>query len=161
MVPFQVDHLDGGHLGLREDLEAQANLSQPGLSRAEGIERAQLVQEAVISEASRLGVRWIAEPVEPLKASWPYMPDRGDEPTDVRVSVTVSLYVAEIISRAAEHVQASEPMFIVGATLAHLGRLQKWFRASHADSPEEARAIKFALDKIKLLTQYQYTRRGR
>lgn len=31
-------------------------------------------------------------------ASWPYMPDRGDEPTGVRVSVTVSLSVAELIS---------------------------------------------------------------
>lgn len=46
-------------------------------------------------------------------------------------------------------------MFIVGATLAHIGRLQKWFRAVHADSPEEARAIKSALDTIKLPTQCQ------
>ncbi len=126
-----------------------------------GMERTQLVQEAVISEASRLGIRWTAQPVEPLKTSWPYMPDRGDEPTGVRVSVTVSLSVAELITRAAEHVHASEVMFIVGATLAHIGRLQRFFRAEHADSPEEARAIKSALDKIKLPAQYQYVRRTR
>lgn len=126
-----------------------------------GMERTQLVQEAVISEASRLGIRWTAEPAEPLTKAWPYLPDRGDEPTGVRVSVTVSLSVAELLSRAAEHVHASEVMFIVGATLAHIGRLQKWFKADHADSPEEARAIKSALDKIKLPAQYQYVRRAR
>ena len=125
-----------------------------------GMERTQLVQEAVISEASRLGIRWTAQPVEPLETAWPYLPDRGDEPTGVRVSVTVSLSVAELITRAAEHVHASEVMFIVGATLAHVGRLQRLFRAVHAVSPEEARAIKAALDRIKLPAQYQYTRRG-
>lgn len=69
--------------------------------------------------------------------------------------------MAEHISRVAEHAHASEVMFIVGATLAHILRLQKWFRAVHADSPEEARAIKSALNKIKLPTQYQYAHRGR
>ncbi|HET6436718.1 MAG TPA: hypothetical protein VFG59_01560 [Anaeromyxobacter sp.] len=125
-----------------------------------GIERSQLVQEAVISEASRLGVGWIVERAEPLMVSWPYLPDRGGEPTAVRVSVTVSLSVAEIITRAAEHVHASEPMFIVGATLAHVGRLQKCFQAIHADSPEEARAISSALGKIKLPPHYQYPTSG-
>ncbi len=125
-----------------------------------GMERTQLVQEAVISEASRLGIRWTAEPVEPLKRSWPYLPDRGDEPTGVRVSVTVSLSVAELITRAAEHVHASEVMFIVGATLAHIGRLQRCFLASHADSPEEARAIKSTLSAIKLPLQYRCPRRA-
>jgi uncharacterized protein (DUF1778 family) len=121
-----------------------------------GMERTQLVQEAVISEASRLGVRWTAEPAEPLKKAWRYLPDRGDEPTGVRVSVTVSLSVAELITRAAEHVHASEVMFIVGATLAHIGRLQRLFRAAHADSPDEARAIKSALGRIKLPPKYHY-----
>jgi uncharacterized protein (DUF1778 family) len=130
------------------------------LEALNGMERTQLVQEAVISEASRLGIRWTAEPAEPLKKAWRYLPDRGDEPTGVRVSVTVSLSVAELITRAAEHVHASEVMFIVGATLAHIGRLQKFFGATHADSPEEARAMKSALDKIKLPAQYQYRRRG-
>jgi uncharacterized protein (DUF1778 family) len=126
-----------------------------------GMERTQLMQEAIISEASRLGIRWIAEEPPPLKAPWPYLPDRGEEPTGVRVSITVSLSVAELISRAAEHVHASEPMFIVGATLAHIGRLQKCFRALHADSPEEARAILTALGRIKLPRQYQYSRRNK
>jgi uncharacterized protein (DUF1778 family) len=126
-----------------------------------GMERTQLVQEAVISEASRLGIRWTAEPVVPLKTAWRYLPERGDEPTGVRVSVTVSLSVAELITRAAEHVHASEVMFIVGATLAHIGRLQRFFKADHADSPEEARAIKTALGRIKLPIQYQYARLAR
>ena len=121
-----------------------------------GMERTQLMQEAVIHEAARLGVRWTVEPVPPLTASWPYMPERGDEPTEVRVSITVSLPVAEIITRAAEHVHASEPMFIIGATLAHVGRLKACFKAIHSDTPEEARAIRAALEKIKLPPQYQY-----
>jgi uncharacterized protein (DUF1778 family) len=124
-----------------------------------GMERTQLMQEAVISEASRLGVRWTAEPAPPLTTTWPYMPDRGEEPTGVRVSITVSLSVAELITRAAEHVHASEPMFIIGATLAHIGRLQRFFRAIHADGPAEAQAIRAELEKIKLPAQYQYSRR--
>ena len=124
-----------------------------------GMERSQLVQEAVIAEATRLGIRWTASAVEPLKKPWPYMPERGEEVTADRISITVSLSVAELISRAAEHVHASEPFFIAGATLAHIGRLQAFFTAAHADSPEEARAIKAALEKIRLPPQYQYPRR--
>lgn len=123
-----------------------------------GMERTQLMQEAVIQEAARLGIRWTLEPVEPLTSSWPSMPQRGEEPTEVRVSITVSLPVAEIITRAAEHVHASEPMFIIGATLAYIGRLKACFKAIHADTPEEARAIRAALDKIKIPPQYQYPR---
>ena len=124
------------------------------------MERTQLMQEAVIHEAARLGVRWTVEPVAPLTSSWPYMPQR-DEPSEVRVSITVSLSVAEIITRAAEHVHASEPMFIVGATLAHIGRLKACFKVIHADTPEEARAIRADLEKIKLPPQYQYPRRSK
>jgi uncharacterized protein (DUF1778 family) len=127
-------------------------------SALNGMERTQLMQEAVIQEAARLGVRWTAGPPELLTSSWPYMPQRGEEPTEVRVSITVSLPVAEIITRAAEHVHASEPMFIIGATLAHIGRLKACFKAIHADTPEEARAIRADLDKIKLPPQYQYPR---
>jgi hypothetical protein len=125
------------------------------------MERTQLMQEAVIFEAGRLGIRWTVEPAPPLTSSWPYMPQRGDEPTEVRVSITVSLSVAEIITRAAEHVHASEPMFIIGATLAHIGRLKACFKVIHADTPEEARAICAALEKIKLPPQYQYPRKSK
>jgi hypothetical protein len=125
------------------------------------MERTQLMQEAVLTEAGRLGIRWTVNPVPPLETSWPYMPDRGEEPTGVRVSITVSLSVAELITRAAEHVHASEPLFIVGATLAHIGRLQRCFRGIHADTPEEAREIRSELEKIKLPAQYQYPRRSK
>ena len=125
------------------------------------MERTQLMQEAVIHEAARLGVRWTVEPAPPLTTSWPYMPQRGDEPTEVRVSITVSLPVAEIITRAAEHVHASEPMFIIGSTLAHIGRLKACFKGIDADTPEEARDIRAGLDKIKLPPQYHYPPRVR
>ena len=126
-----------------------------------GMERTQLMQEAIIFEAARLGIRWTTQAPPPLTMPWPYLPDRGGEPTGVRVSITVSLSVAEIITRAAEHVGASEVMFIVGATLAHIGRLQRCFGAIHADGPEEMRTIRSALEKIKLPSQYHYPRRDR
>ena len=125
------------------------------------MERTELMQEAVINEAARLGIRWSSDPVGPLATSWPYLPERGDEPTEVRVSITVSLSVAELITRAAEHVHASEPMFIIGATLAHIGRLKACFKVIHAETPEEARAIRADLDKIKLPPRYQYPRRAK
>jgi uncharacterized protein (DUF1778 family) len=121
-----------------------------------GMERTQLMQEAVINEASRLGVRWSVNPAAPLTSSWPYMPQRGGEPAEVRVSITVSLSVAEIITRAAEHVHASEPLFIVGATLAHIGRLKTCFKVIRADTPEEAHDIREALATTTLPPQYQY-----
>ena len=126
-----------------------------------GMERTQLMQEAVIHEAARLGVRWTVEALPPLTASWPYLPQRGDEPTEVRVSITVSLPVAEVITRAAEHVHASEPMFIIGSTLAHIGRLKACFKGIDADTPEEARDIRAGLDKIKLPPRFQYPRRSK
>ena len=126
-----------------------------------GMERTQLVQEAVLFEATRLGIRYSVEGPPPLTASWAYMPQRGTEPTEVRVSITVSLPVAEVITRAAEHVHASEPLFIIGSTLAHIGRLKACFKAIHADDPEEARAIRSELEKIKLPPQYQYPRRSK
>lgn len=126
-----------------------------------GLERTQLMQEAVITEAARLGVRWSVDPVEPLARTWPYLPPRGDEPTEVRVSITVSLSVAEIITRAAELVHTSEPLFIIGATLAHVGRLKACFKAIHADTPEEARGIRTDLDRIRLPGQYEYPQRAR
>ena len=123
-----------------------------------GMERSQLVQEAALVEAGRLGIRWSVGTPRPLASSWPYMPERGEEPTGVRVSITVSLSSAELITRAAEYVHASEPLFLIGATLAHIGRLQKCLRVIHADTPEEAREIRAKLERIKLPAQYQYPR---
>jgi hypothetical protein len=52
-----------------------------------GMERSQLMQEAVIDEAARLGVRWSADPAPPLESSWRYMPQRGGERTAEPVNV--------------------------------------------------------------------------
>jgi hypothetical protein len=79
----------------------------------------------------------------------------------VRVSICVSLTAAELITRAAEHAGTSEPLFIVGATLGHIGRLQKHFRGAHAETSEEAEAICAELDRIELPAHYRYARRAR
>ncbi len=121
-----------------------------------GMERTQLMQEAVVTEAARLGITWAAEgPAPRLTASWPYMPSRGDEPTEIRISITLSLPIAEITGRAAQAIHASEPMFIIGSTLAYIGRLKAQFSGVAADSPEEAETLRTELAKIKLPAQYE------
>ena len=121
-----------------------------------GVERSQLVQEAVLVEANRLGIRWSATGPKPLTVSWPYLPDRKEEPTEVRLTLSVSLPLAEVLKRCADHVHASEPLFIIGATLAYIGRLQKCFRGIALDTPEEAVEIKEKLRRIKVPSQYEY-----
>jgi hypothetical protein len=123
-----------------------------------GLERAQLMQEAVLFEAFRLGVRFSDSTPPPLKAPWPFLPDRGEDVTDVRVSISMRVTVAELMSIAAEHVKASETLFIVGATLAYVGRLQSCYRGMHAASPEGAREARAALRKIRLPERYRYAR---
>jgi hypothetical protein len=124
-----------------------------------GLERAQLMQEAVLFEAFRLGVRFSDSPPPRLKAPWPFLPERGGEDvTDVRVSISMRVTVAELMSIAAEHVRISETLFIVGATLAYVGRLQSCYRGTHAASPEDARETRGALRKIRLPERYRYAR---
>ncbi len=121
-----------------------------------GLERAQLMQEAVLFEAFRLGVRYSGSAPPPLKGAWRYLPDRSHDPTEVRVSISMRVTVAELMSRAAQHVEASETLFIIGATLAYVGRLQACYEGTHAPSPESARASRAALRKIGLPEQYRY-----
>ena len=116
-----------------------------------GIERSQLVQEAAIAEANRLGLRWSAVQPPPLTQPWVYLPMRGREITSFRLGISVSITVAQLVKRAAEHVRTSEPPFLVGATLAYIGRLQAHFDGSTA----EGRKVKAALRKLKLPPQYQ------
>jgi hypothetical protein len=121
-----------------------------------GLERAQLMQEAVLFEAFRLGVRYSSRPLPPLTAPWPYLPERGEEATGERISISLRVTVAELMSIAAKHVNASETLFIVGSTLAYIGRLQNCYRGTYAALPEEAREVRAALQKIKLPPRYRY-----
>ena len=123
-----------------------------------GLEKSQLVQEAVLAEASRLGIRWSVERPPRLEKPWPYMPVRT-EGTGHRVCVSVSVALAELARRAADHVGASEPNFMLGATLAYIGRLQRCFEGTAAETTEEGARMKAALQRIQLPAQYQY--RGR
>jgi hypothetical protein len=125
-----------------------------------GLERAQLMQEAVLFEAYRLGVRYSTRTPSPLAAPWPYLPDRGDVATEVRISISLRMTVAELMSIAAKHVDASETLFIVGSTLAYIGRLQSCYRGMQAASPEGAREARAALRQIKLPVRYRYRSEG-
>jgi hypothetical protein len=119
-----------------------------------GLERAQLMQEAVLIEACRLGLAFSSRPPPPLKAPWPYLPERGAEPTAARVSISLPVTIAELMSIAAGHVKATEPLFIVGSTLGYIGRLQRCYRGLHAMSSREARKVRGALGRIKLPHRY-------
>ena len=124
------------------------------------IDRATLLTDAAHFEATRLGIRFSSEPVPPLKKSWPYIPDRGDEPTGVRVTITMNRLMSELVGRAAQHTHTSEPLFIIGSALTYIGRIQKTFTGSSEDTPEEAREIRRKLEAIKVPPRYQY-RRGK
>ncbi len=126
-----------------------------------GLERAQLMQEAVLFEAFRLGAYFTVTPPAALKGPWPYLPDRSEEPTEIRVSISLRVTVAELMARAAELVGASEPLFIIGATMAYVGRLQACYQGTRAASPEDARESRAALKRIKLPQQYRYPARSR
>ncbi len=124
------------------------------------LDRATLMTDAAVFHAMRLGVDYSSDPPPPLKATWPYIPSRGDEPTGVRLSITMNVVAEELVARAARLVHTSEPLFVIGSTLAYIGRLQKCFTGSELATPEEAAAIRKKLEAIQLPQQYQYRRRG-
>jgi uncharacterized protein (DUF1778 family) len=130
-----------------------------GCAALGGMERSQLVQEAALSEANRLGIRWSVDRPPPLAVPWPYMPDRSTGATTLRVTVTMTVPLAELVARAAEHVRASEPVFLLGSTLAYIGRLQRCFDgfvAGTREEREEAGQMRALLQRIKRPPQYQY-----
>jgi hypothetical protein len=122
-----------------------------------GLERGQLMQEAVLFETFRLGVRYSAMRPPPLEEPWPYLPERdGEDVTEVRISISMRITVAELMSVAAKHVNVSEPLFIVGSTLAYLGRLQSCYQGIQLETPEAAKDARAALRKIRLPERYRY-----
>ncbi|HET6412379.1 MAG TPA: hypothetical protein VFG53_09980 [Anaeromyxobacter sp.] len=122
------------------------------------IDRARLMADASFFHAMRLGVQFSADPPRRLKESWPYVPPRGEEPTGVRVSITMDILLDELVGRAARLVHTSEPSFILGSTLAYIGRLQKCFTGESCPTPEEAAEKIRKLRAIRLPAQYEYRR---
>lgn len=138
----------------------EERLIEKACAALKNLDRATLMSEASVFQAMRLGIYYSFDPPPPLKASWPYIPDRGDEPTGMRLTITMNLLDEELVARAARHVHTSEPLFIIGSTLAYIGRLQKCFSGAELATPEEAVEIRKKLEAIKLPEQYQYRRKG-
>ncbi len=124
------------------------------------LDRTTLMTDAAVFHAIRLGIYYGAEAPQPLTSSWPYVPERGNEATSERISISMNVIAEELISKAARHVHTSDPLFIIGSTLAYIGRLQACYTGSERQTPEEAMEIKRKLQAIKLPAQYQYTRKG-
>lgn len=57
---------------------------------------------------------------------------------------------------ALKHVNANATLFIVGSTLAYIGRLQSCYQGTHATSADNARKARTALRQIKLPVRYRY-----
>ena len=125
-------------------------------SEALELERTTLFQEGAFFEAYRLGVRWsLGEPPPPLNGTWKFLPDRSSESTSVRVGVSVSIQLAELVRRAARHVDTTDPKFLVGAMLAYIGRLQRCYEGQFEEEAQREK-IRAALKEIKLPWKYQY-----
>lgn len=121
-----------------------------------GIEWAHLMQEATLFEAYRLGVFYGSRTAPRREACWRYLPERGSVATTVRTSVCLRVTTAELMSLAARHVEASETLFLIGSTLAYIGRLQRCYQAVRAASPRDSRKVLAALKRITLPSQYVY-----
>lgn len=125
------------------------------------LDRSSLMCEAALLQAGELGqVPGIASRT-PSPGPWPYLPARGQEPTDVRVAISMSLTIEELTARSARHVNVSVPLFLIGSTLAYIGRLQRCFTGEELATPEEAAKVVGALRAIRLSAQYQYRRGAR
>lgn len=92
-----------------EPLYPQSNLLQDALS------------EAVHQLGIYAGTRTPKKPDKP----WPWIPDRGDESTSARITISMPPLLNDQLAQAAELVGVPETLFLVGATLRYIGRLQK------------------------------------
>ena len=137
-------------------LEHEYRILERACVALQGIDRATLIMEAALFEAQRIGVRYSIQDPPPLRTPWPYTPERGEECTAVRLTITLSLSTLELVGRAAKYVGVSEPLFLIGSVLAYIGRLQKEFQGTHLDSPELAGAVREKLREITLPAQYRY-----
>jgi uncharacterized protein (DUF1778 family) len=139
---------------------AEERIIEKACAALNDLDRTTLMTDAAVFHAIRLGIYYGADAPPPLKSSWPYVPERGDEATSVRISISMNVIAEELISKAARHVHTSDPLFIIGSTLAYVGRLQACYTGSERSTPEEAVEIKKRLQAIKLPAQYQYARKG-
>ena len=139
---------------------AEQRIIEKACSALNDLDRTTLMTDAAVFHAIRLGIYYGADAPPPLTSSWPYVPERGDEATSERISISMNAIAEELIGKAARHVHTSDPLFIIGSTLAYIGRLQACYTGSERATPEEAVEIKKKLQAIKLPAQYQYARKG-
>ena len=139
-------------------LQEEERVLDKACAALKSLDRATLMTDAAVFFAHRLGIYYSFDPPPRLKTSWPYIPHRGDEPTGVRLTITMNIVAEELVARAARHVHTTEPLFVIGSTLAYVGRLQKCFTGSEQATPEEAVETRKKLEAIKLPAQYQYKR---
>jgi uncharacterized protein (DUF1778 family) len=86
----------------------------------------QLVQAGVVEAAHRLGYfAGVLSVPGPYAGPWPDLPDRGDESTSKRTSITFDPQTVDLLERAAKHVDVGESFFMLGATFRYLANLRR------------------------------------
>lgn len=85
----------------------------------------QIVQAGVVEAAHRLGFfAGVPALATPYSGPWPDLPDRGDESTSRRTSITFDPQTADLLTRAAKYVDVGESLFMLGATFRYLADLR-------------------------------------
>jgi hypothetical protein len=109
-----------------------------------GMELSRLVHEGVLEEAHRMGFFvGVEPPIHRRPGAWPDLPERREQSTSLRFSVSYSLTTFDLLHRVAAYVEVSDSMFAVGSTLRYIANLKK--------NPPTDRALR----KLKLPQQYQ------
>lgn len=110
-------------------------------AKAMGINVSNIFENGAVEAAHRLG--FFAGPGPSIrKRSWKDAPVRGDESASERLSVSMNAENFDLVSRAADWVGASVPLFLIGATLRYIANRR-------AGSPENRR-----LQRLELPPQY-------
>jgi len=108
------------------------------------MELSRLVLEGVLEEAHRMGFFvGVEPPIRRRPKAWTDLPERREQSTSMRFSVSYSLTTFDLLHRVAAYVQVSDSLFAVGATLRYIANLKK--------TPPTDRALR----KLKLPAQYE------
>ncbi len=95
--------------------------------KAFGRPASQFVQAGVLEAAHKLGFYVDGQPAKPYRGTWPDAPDRGEETTSGRITVTFDGDTLDLIDRAARYVNIGETAFILGATFRYLADLKQTY----------------------------------
>jgi uncharacterized protein (DUF1778 family) len=90
----------------------------------------QLVENAALTAAHRMGFWDGYDPSPKKKSDWRDRPARDETGASQRLTVSMNPLNLEVVRQAADHVEATVPMFCVGATLRYIANKKRFDRAN-------------------------------